>query len=71
MSFDLNVPENNFLVLKFCEKAHFGRFAWNYAETVFPQNLHNKKLVDMVAYEHCIFWFWTKRNCTQSSQLLL
>ena len=41
-----NLP--NFLVWKFCGKAQFahsfGRFTWNYTETVpFPQNFHTRK----------------------------
>ena len=44
----------NFLVWKFCGKAQFphsfGRFARNYAETVFPQDFHTRKLDEITVF---------------------
>ena len=44
----------NFLVWKFCRKAQFPhniwRFAWNYAETAFPQNFYTRKLDEVTLF---------------------
>ena len=44
----------NILLCKFCGKAQFphsfGRFARNYAETVFAQNFHTRKLGDIIVF---------------------
>ena len=50
-----NVTSPNFLVWKFCGKAHFshsfGRFTRNYAETVpFLQNFHTMKLGEVTVF---------------------